>query len=74
MINTCPKCSAKMIETTGPCVRGLRFYHHPPQYEIIMWCGCGYSEHVGWKKAYTTEYVRMEEWKRLNSNEQLVNC
>ena len=70
MINTCPKCSAKMIETTGPYVRAS----NPPQHELIMWCGCGYSESRGWKSAYTTEHVRMEEWKRLNSNDQLVNC
>jgi hypothetical protein len=68
MINTCPKCSAKMIETTGPSIK----LSHPPQYEVVMWCGCGYSESRGWKRAYTTEEIKMYQWKKLNTIVQSI--
>ena len=70
MNNTCPKCGSKMIKTTGPNIRAS----YPPQYEIIMWCGCGVRESRGWQSGRTIEEVNMDEWKRLNSGVQWIEC
>ena len=38
--NKCPKCGSNMIENPPAMI----YPTNPPQYDLIMWCGCGYTE------------------------------
>lgn len=73
MFNTkheaCPNCGKLMIETMGNNVLAS----NPPQYEIILWCGCGYRESRGYHRGISQEEMRRNEWERINSTTQHQN-
>lgn len=39
---------------------------NPPQYDLIMWCGCGHTENRGRVFDKTTDEQLYDLWKLIN--------
>jgi len=39
---------------------------HPPQWDKIMWCGCGYEKNMGREWGKTEGEILREKWKEAN--------
>ena len=63
MSDRCPRCGSVMIEKPPDRV----YTSNPPQWDSVMWCGCGYSENRGRVFAKSQEESLMDEWKRRNN-------
>jgi len=61
--NQCPNCGKQMVQKTPQSI----YLTHPPQYHMIMWCGCGYQENRGMFYEQTQEQRLQDEWKRINN-------
>ena len=60
--NKCPNCGSNMVEKSP-----VMFYPtNPPQYDSVMWCGCGYTENRGRVYDKTEDEQLYDLWKRIN--------
>ena len=62
MIKTCPRCGANMIEKPPAII----YLSEPPQWDRVMWCGCGYQENLGRVIAPTQEENLRDKWGQAN--------
>lgn len=58
----CPHCGSNMIEKSPTII----YPTNPPQYDLVMWCGCGHTENRGRAFAKTENEKLYEQWKRIN--------
>jgi len=58
----CPRCGKIMVEKPPTVI----YSSNPPQWDVVMWCGCGYEEYHGRKSAKTEEETLKELWERAN--------
>ena len=58
----CPRCGSVMIEKPPDII----YTTNPPQWDQIMWCGCGYQENLGRILAKTEHEILMYNWERAN--------
>ena len=59
----CPRCGRKMIEKPPTMI----YTTNPPQWDRVMWCGCGHTENLGRVHGKSAEQNLMDEWKRRNA-------
>lgn len=59
----CPRCGKIMVEKPPSVI----YTSDPPQWDSVLWCGCGYQENRGrvWGKA--PERQLHDEWKERNN-------
>jgi hypothetical protein len=62
MNNTCPKCGSVMVEKPPEQI----YCSYPPQWDSVMWCGCGYTEERGRVYGMTPEQSLYNSWKEAN--------
>ena len=62
MKNQCPRCGKTMVEKAPTVI----YTTDPPQWDSVMWCGCGYSENRGRVWGKTPEQSLQEEWEHIN--------
>jgi hypothetical protein len=39
---------------------------NPPQWDRVLWCGCGHQQDMGRVHGKTAEQAMREEWERAN--------
>jgi len=60
---TCPRCGKLMVQKPPDRL----YLSNPPQWDCIMWCGCGYQENLGRVQGMTEEESLRDQWESLNS-------
>jgi hypothetical protein len=60
--NKCPNCGSNMVEKPPVMI----YPSNPPQYDSVMWCGCGYTENRGRVFDKTSDEQLYDLWKRIN--------
>jgi len=58
----CPRCGSVMVEKPPTVI----YHSNPPQWDSVMWCGCGYTENMGRVRGTTQEERLIDDWKRAN--------
>ena len=58
----CPKCGSVMVERPPTMI----YASSPPQWDSVMWCGCGYEQNMGRVRGKTAEETLREKWERAN--------
>lgn len=62
MSDICPRCGSRMVEKPPSVI----YTSNPPQWDKIMWCGCGYTESRGRVRGKTIEESMQSEWEKIN--------
>jgi len=62
----CPKCGSNMVEKPPSVI----YASNPPQWDRVMWCGCGYQENMGRVHGTTPEQALRDEWERAQHGGQ----
>ena len=58
----CPVCGANMVEKEP----GEIYTSSPPQWDLWMWCGCGYQEKIGRVRGRSEEDLLRDKWEAAN--------
>jgi len=65
--NKCPQCGSYMVEKPPTVI----YCSYPPQWDSVMWCGCGYQEYRGRVYGKTPEQSLRDEWETINNQIKL---
>lgn len=58
----CPRCGSVMVEKPPT----MFYASNPPQWDRVMWCGCGHQQDMGRVRGKTPEDSLREQWERAN--------
>lgn len=58
----CPRCGSVMVEKPPTLI----FCSNPPQWDRVLWCGCGHQQDMGRVYGKTAEQSLREQWERAN--------
>jgi len=58
----CPRCGSVMVEKQPTMI----YASYPPQWDRVLWCGCGHQQDMGRVHGKTAEQAMREEWERAN--------
>ena len=58
----CALCGSVMIEKAPTTI----YTSNPPQWDCIMWCGCGHTVNLGRVFAKSEEQRLRDEWEAAN--------
>jgi len=58
----CQRCGKTMVEAPPTVI----YASNPPQWDRIMWCGCGHQENLGRVFGLTAEERMRKEWEEIN--------
>lgn len=60
---TCPRCGRQMVHQPPSCM----YASNPPQWDDVVWCGCGYTEDRGRVSGMTAEEALRAAWEAANA-------
>ena len=58
----CPRCGSVMVEKPPTMI----YASNPPQWDRVVWCGCGHQQDMGRVRGKTPEDSLREQWERAN--------
>lgn len=58
----CPRCGSTMVEKPPTMI----YASNPPQWDRVLWCGCGHQQDMGRVHGKTAEQSLLEAWERAN--------
>ena len=58
----CPRCGSYMIEKPPTVI----YTSNPPQWDRVLWCGCGHQESRGRVYGKTEDETLRDEWEARN--------
>ena len=58
----CPRCGSAMVERPPTVI----YTSNPPQWDSVMWCGCGHQENRGRVYGRTVEESLRDQWEMAN--------
>lgn len=61
----CPRCGSVMVEKNPTII----YNSNPPQWDRVLWCGCGHQESRGRVSEKTAEEYLREAWEAAQQEE-----
>jgi hypothetical protein len=58
----CKRCGKQMVQKQPDRI----YPSNPPQWDVVWWCGCGYTENGGRQRGKTQDEIMRDEWERIN--------